>query len=88
MRVETLYFDAQGNQVDARVAVVGEVRQYDERDKLVLTVHLASVEENSRRRWHQVRALGTRSPRPTEPSVGAGLDRAPRRDAPAHAEAG
>ncbi len=81
MRVETLYFDAQGNQVHARDAVSGEVRQYDERDRLVLTVHLASVEEDSRRRWRQVRALGTQS-------SGAGLDRVADRGARAVAEAG
>jgi len=58
LRVETLYFDDQGSQVHARDAVAGEVRQYDDRDRLVLTVHLASTEENSRRRWLQVRDLG------------------------------
>ncbi len=62
MRVETLYFDSEGKRVGAREGVTGEVRQYDDDGRLVLTVHLESVTENDRRRWYQVRALGTATP--------------------------
>ena len=69
MRVETFYFDAHGKQVTAREAVSGEVRQYDDRDRLILRVHLESVDEDGRRRWHQVRALGSARPAPPRPDV-------------------
>lgn len=53
MRVETWYFDKLGARVPAREAVSGEVRQYDDDGRLLLTVHL----QNDGDGWQQVRAL-------------------------------